>query len=360
MSRFLSFLLCITLTGNFLSVQTLQAADSEVGTLDISLASSTDTMSFVGIKKSRTTKILDDFKENSKVLLFEKGVFTEQEEEGIFDAGEEVRNLEQMMNRIEESKESLKEQKLEVTSRKFTLQDMLSELESEIVTHTSEIVDAEEHIRIKNKSIADTLRHIVVLQDRIDSNKSAILDYLGYLYGKGNIIMNEGNDIDIVRTLVLTDGNVSDILADYQFQMLIEVTGQNFLEERRSLLRDLYTETQTLKSDKARVIELKQKLEIEKIALQEQQIFKQKLLELTQGQEALFNEYIADRQEKQQKIESRMREVVDRYDTAFGTIAERSGCILEKSGDIRPKVLTNTTACNELAQVYALEKRLRE
>ena len=283
-----------------------------------------DTTSFVGIKKSRTSKILDEFKENSKVLLFEKGVFTEKEEEGIFDAGEEVRNLEQIMNRIEESKESLKEQKLEVTSRKFTLQSMLAELEQEIESHRNAIVDAEEGIRSKNKAIADTLRSIVALQDRIDTNKEAILGYLGYLYGKGNIIMDESHDIDMIRTLVLTDGNVSDILADYHFQMLIEVTGQNFLEERRSLLRNLYTETQTLKADKARVVELRQKLETEKLALQEQQIFKQDLLDRTKGQEALFNEYISDRQEKQEKVEARMKEVVDRYDTAFGTIAERS------------------------------------
>lgn len=49
-------------------------------------AASGDSVSFVGIKKSRTAKILDDFKDSQKVILFDKSPFTQEEEQGMFES----------------------------------------------------------------------------------------------------------------------------------------------------------------------------------------------------------------------------------------------------------------------------------
>ncbi len=61
----------------------------------------------------------------------------------------------------------------------------------------------------------------------------------------------EDESIDLIRTLVFTEGNVSDVLSNYHFISIIEVTGQNFLEERRMLLKDYYLRTQQMKQEKA-------------------------------------------------------------------------------------------------------------
>lgn len=319
-----------------------------------------DDVSFVGIKKSRTAQILDNFKESEETLLFKNSPFTPEEERGLFESEGKIRNLEEMIQRIQESKDSLKDQKREVTTRKYTLQSMLQELDGNISDVSTKISDSEESIRIKNKEIADLLREMVQLQDRIDSNREAIMSYLSYIYKKGDTVYGDEESVDLIRTLVFTDGNVSDVLANYHFLTILEITGQNFLEERRSLLSQYYVQTQTIKQEKNDVIALKKKLNDEKQQLEDQKAYKQEILDRTRGQEALFNEYISDRQEKQGKIEERLATAMNEYDESFTTVAERSNCRVSPSVGIIAINASASKKCDELNLAYQSEKNLRQ
>lgn len=264
-----------------------------------------------------------------------------------------------MINRIQNAKDSLKEQKKEVTSRKYTLQSLLAELDTNITEVTVKIADSEEAIRAKNREIADLLREIVSLQDRIDANKETIMNYLSYIYSKGDGMYSDESSIDLIRTLVFTDGNVSDVLADYHFLSIIEVTGQNFLEERRSLLSNYYIQTQSVKQEKVEVIALKKQMLDQKQQLEDQKTYKQEILERTRGQEALFNEYISDRQEKQGKIEERLMTAMNEYDESFATVADRSGCRVSPKVGIIPLTSDAIDKCQDLDKSYQSEKQLR-
>jgi len=324
------------------------------------VAQSGDTTSFVGIKKSKTSRILDSFKESQVELLFENSPFTPEEERGLFESEGKIKNLEEMITRIQAAKDSLKEQKKEVTVRKFTLQSMLQELDTNISTVTSKIADSEEAIRVKNREIADLLREMVALQDRIEANKETIMNYLSYIYSKGDIVYDDASSVDLIRTLVFTDGNVSDVLANYHFLSIIEVTGQNFLEERRELLSSYYVQTQTVKQEKTAVIALKKEMSEQKQQLEDQKAFKQEILDRTKGQEALFNEYISDRQEKQGRIEDRLIEAMNEYDESFSTVAERSGCRVSPTLGVIALNSENLVQCQDLNLSFQSEKQLRE
>jgi murein DD-endopeptidase MepM/ murein hydrolase activator NlpD len=319
-----------------------------------------DTTSFVGIKKSRSSAIIDSFKEQQKELLFINSPFTPDEEKWLFESEIATQNLEQMMSRINESKNALKEQKQTITTRKFTLQGMIADIDESMSANLAKIADTEEAIRLKNRDIIRKLREIVELQNRIDANKDTILSYLAYMYGKGDLVYGEDNSIDIIRTLVFTEGNISDVLANYHFLTLLEVTGQNFLEERRTLLGEYYTESQSLKEDKVTLATNKASLVEYRASLESQKLYKEELLERTRGQEALYNEYIADRQEKQDRVEARLAEASALYDGAFTTVAERSGCIVTNTGLIVSKSGQVNVKCDELQLSYNSEKKLRE
>ncbi len=237
---------------------------------------------------------------------------------------------------------------------------MLRDLEESIAQSTQKINDAEEAIRIKNKEIADLLRSIVALQNRMDANKEAILGYLSYVYSKGDQVYGDQGSVDIIRTLVLTDGNISDVLANYHFLTVLEITGQNFLEERRTLLGEYYVETQDLKEQKDRIAAIKHSLTEHQTSLENQKIFKQELLEQTKGQEALFNEYISDRQEQQNTVESRLSAATQLYDGAFATVASRSGCMVDPTGGIISQNNKPNQGCDDLNKSYESEKKLRD
>ena len=120
-------ILSLIVMGFFASVNFLPAFSAELPQ-ELVTGSGTEKISsvnFLGMKKSRTAKILDDFKEAEKTLLFENAPFTKEEEFGLFDADSRIRNLEEISRRIQESKNSLKEQKSAVTVRKYTLKSML-------------------------------------------------------------------------------------------------------------------------------------------------------------------------------------------------------------------------------------------
>ena len=346
--------LLLVTTSLFGSMSGVQAATGQTSKSDA------DSVSFVGIKKSRSANILDTFKEQQKDILFVNSPFTTDEEKGLFESETQMNNLGQIMARIEESKNSLKDQKQTITSRKYTLQSLIADLDESIALNTTKISDAEEAVRVANKSILLKLREIVALQNRIDSNKEAILSYLSYVYSKGNLMYGGDDSVDIIRTLVFTDGNVSDVLANYHFLTVLEVTGQNFLEERRTLLSEYYVESQKLKDEKVILTATKNSLIEYKATQESQKVYKEELLEKTRGQEALFNEYIADRQEKQNKIEERLAAASALYDGAFGTVAERSGCTISSDGRVIPKSLKQAPACQDLQSSYDSEKRLRE
>lgn len=237
---------------------------------------------------------------------------------------------------------------------------MIAELDGNISEVAKQIADSEEAIRIKNKEIADLLREMVQLQDRIDTNREAILNYLSYLYSQGDLMYGEKDTVDLVRALVFTDGNISDVLADYHFMTVLEITGQNFLEERRTLLSQYYIQTQQIKEEKGQVIELKKNLKDQQKQLEEQKLFKQEILEKTRGQEALFNEYILDQQRKQEQVESKLTEAIGQYDISFSTVAERSGCRIIPSVGIIPTNAQSVKGCEELNRSYANERKLRE
>lgn len=319
-----------------------------------------DPISFVGIKKSRTSKILDNFKEQQRSLLVDNAPFTPDEEVGLFEAEKRIHFLEQMMEKIEQDKSELKDQKREITSKKFTLQSLIEELDGDIEAKVVTIDTTELKLKDKNREISELLQNIVDLQHKIDANKEAILGYLAYVYKKGDGLYDNEQEFDIIKTLVFTDGNVSDVLANYHFLTIVEITGQNFLEERRRLLSEFYVKSQTLKTQRRNLADLKRQLLEEQQSLQTQREFKEFLLQRTMGREALFNEYISEQKEKQDIVEARLASIQELYTGAFESIATRYGCSMDSTGGLAPIDPQNTVACQALATSFDREKQLRE
>jgi|GEM_PF-3714657 len=147
-------------------------------------AAGSDPTTIVGIKKSRTSKILDTFKDQEKVLLFENVPFSSDDELGIFNAERKMNSLSDILKRIQSSKQQYKEQKQIVTREKITLKRTISELDTSIGETEQSIKDTEDRISEKNREIAQYTQHIEELQQKIAVNKEAILRYLTYIYSK--------------------------------------------------------------------------------------------------------------------------------------------------------------------------------
>lgn len=333
-------------------------------------AAPNDPTTIVGIKKSRTSKILDNFKNQEKVLLFENIPFSSDDELGIFNAEKKMNSLSDVLKRIESSKDQYKEQKRIVTREKITLKRTIAELDTSISETEQSIKDTEDRISEKNREIAQYSVHIEELQQKIIDNKEIILEYLTYIYTKGDLIYSQTQDIDVMKSIILNDGDISDILNDIHYKSLLETAGQNFIEQHRSLVKEYYYNKESLKKEKIEYLRLKNELITKNRDLLGQKEYKEQLLEVTKWQEALFNQYIATKQQSEENIQNRLSNISEEYTNIFAKLGDKYKCDVVGTGSVR--AITENTAsgytftdsgtlldsCSDLQKFYASEKQL--
>ncbi|EKD44767.1 MAG: hypothetical protein ACD_71C00011G0001, partial [uncultured bacterium (gcode 4)] len=333
-------------------------------------AAGSDPTTIVGIKKSRTSKILDNFKNQEKVLLFENVPFSSDDELGIFNAEKKMNSLNDVLKRLQSSKEQYKEQKQVVTREKITLKRTIAELDTSISETEQSIKDTEDRIAEKNREIAEYSLHIDELQQKIATNKESILKYLTYIYTKGDLIYDNAQNIDVMRSIILNDGNISDILNDIHYKSILEITGQNFIEQHRLLIKEYYYNKESLKKEKIEHLRLKNELITKNRDLLGQKEYKEQLLEVTKWQEALFNQYIATKQQGEENIQNRIANISEDYTNIFAKLGDKYKCDVVGTGSVR--AITENTAsgytftdsgnlldsCTDLQKFYAAEKQL--
>jgi murein DD-endopeptidase MepM/ murein hydrolase activator NlpD len=346
------------------------------GAISTVAASDADSMSFVGIKKGRTAKILDDFKDRQDELFFENAPFTAEEEFGLFDAERKMKGLEDVVSRLENARKQYQTRKLEITKEKVSLRTTLKAIDESIDKTLSTIRETEIEIVRKNREISEFQKKITELQGKIASNKKAILDYLSYLYTRGDLVYSDNQEVDVVKSILLNDGNLSDILTDLHYKSLLETAGQNFIEIHRGLVRQYYLDTEKLKAEKIDALRMKGELRNRRKDLDSQYAYKEKILQVTQGREALFNRFIMEKRQRENDLSKRISEIETEYDGVFEAVSKKSGCFIESaSGSVSsPAESENVESenvativseskpkkCAELRAFYAAEKTLRE
>ncbi|EKD30207.1 MAG: hypothetical protein ACD_78C00120G0001, partial [uncultured bacterium (gcode 4)] len=295
-----------------------------------------DQTTIVGIKKSRTTQILDNFKDQEKTLLFENVPFSSDDEIGLFNAERKMNSLGDILKRIDSSKEQYKEQKRVVTREKFTLKRMIIELDTSISETEKSISDTEDLIAEKNREIAKYSEHIDELNMKIEENKASILRYLTYIYTKGDLVYDGAQNIDVLRSIILNDGDIGEIFNDIHYKSVLEMAGQNFIEVHRNLVKEYYYNKESLKKEKLMNVRLRGQLVAKNRDISAQKQYKEQLLEVTKWQEALFNQYIASKQEKKESIQERLASISEEYTSVFARLGNKYQCdvVGEGSGKI--------------------------
>ncbi|MDD2566072.1 MAG: peptidoglycan DD-metalloendopeptidase family protein [Candidatus Gracilibacteria bacterium] len=323
-----------------------------------------DSSSFLGIKKSRSAVILDNFKNKQQNLLFENVPITSQDEELIFDSDSKLRALEDILKRVEDRKETLKDKKRNITTKKFDLKSALEDLDNSIAETEKSIIETQESITEKNRDISEFGSKIKNLNDKITNNKKTILKYLTYIYSKGEGMYGEDNNIDVVRSIILNDGNLGDLLNDIHFKTLIELSGQNLVDLHRDLVKEYYYNKEELKKQKIEIVRLKGELTSKNKDLNSQKEYKEELLSITKGQESLYNKIILQKVESENKIKEQIENMNIGYNEVFNNIGSKYDCNIKFSTggviDIGEAKNDESSKCIEIRQYFSLEKKLRE
>ncbi|EKE27523.1 MAG: Peptidase family M23 [uncultured bacterium (gcode 4)] len=326
-----------------------------------------DQSNFLWIKKSRSAQVLDNFKELQQVLLFENVPVSSEDENLIFNSDNKTKALESILKRVEERKDTLKERKKNVTRKKFDLKRALADLDSSIANTEQSIKDTENEISNKNRKIAELSSKIIELDEKIIQSKKTILNYLTYIYSKWEWMYSEDNNIDVVRSIVLNDGDIWDLLSDMHFKTLLELSGQNLVELHRDLVKEYYFNKEEAKREKLESIRLKNDLKVKNEELITQKEYKEQLLKITKWQEALFNKFILEKQQSENDIKNKLDNIETSYADIFNNIWNKYDCDLKfmtwwmVSDNLDLTGSTDDTVkCKQIKKYFELEKRLRE
>jgi murein DD-endopeptidase MepM/ murein hydrolase activator NlpD len=363
MKKIISPLLALAILVPFESV--LCYAEDGSGLVDASVG--VNSPSFLPMSKSRSAAILDDFKEREQELLFENIPFTSEQEASILDAEGRIRSIENILERLNNIKTQIKTNKRMVTLKKITLQNAIKEIEESIVKSEDRMKAINIAISQNNRLIVDIIARTDDINKKIEVNKETLLAYITYISKKSDLVYGESHEIDIMKSIILNDGNISDIYNDIYFKSLLEIAGFRLIEEHRKLITELYYNKERLKTEKREKVRLKNQITIEQKTLEEQKATKERLLEFTRGKERLFNQYLIDREEQENKTKQRLAEASDLYEKNLEGLAIKNRCnsgsvrdlIVKDEGDVfNPQDETNNI-CANLGQFIQAEKNLR-
>ena len=142
-------------------------------------------------------------------------------------------------------------------------------------------MQTESSIYEKEMKIKALERASVQLRKKIISHREVILEYLANMYSEGNLIFDDEGEVDIIKTLVLTEEDTSFYITDMTYKTIISELGQKLIAEYHALVREYYVNSVKTNEERMNLEELKQSLKKQKENLDIQRKEKEKLLEIT-------------------------------------------------------------------------------
>jgi len=182
--------------------------------------------------------------------------------------------------------DTIKSQKSTLSNQVAYIDSFIENTDQKLKTIIKQMVERENEIKLINVKIAEK-------ETAVEYQKSLLNDYMRLIYVEQNTYMSVGPDgvVDPLKML-LADGSVSGNLNELKYLSLLNEAGQQMLEKLDVMNEELRSERYTLSEVKDRLEALKERVEAEKQQMQIQKDAKNKLLELTAGQESIYSELL--------------------------------------------------------------------
>jgi septal ring factor EnvC (AmiA/AmiB activator) len=120
-------------------------------------------------------------------------------------------------NTIKDKREYLEQQNENIAKRIMSLEGTIAELDEDIADTIKQAEQTNDDIVYTNSQIENQKKTIDVLTKKVEENREILLDYLVHIYKKGNY-MYEGENIDNLKTIILSGEDIGDVINDVYFK----------------------------------------------------------------------------------------------------------------------------------------------
>ncbi|PZM86660.1 hypothetical protein DLH72_00400, partial [Candidatus Gracilibacteria bacterium] len=270
---------------------------------------------------------LDNFTNRQYELLFESNLSNLSSEYGdIFNMTKKMDIFNNLSENIKKSREAVENDNTIILNKITDLEESKKMIENDIQNIISKIKDlsiASAQLKI---DIDTNEKKISILKNKIEENKKILLEYLEYIYKKGNTSYS-GGEIDNIKSIILNNEDISVLINDLYFNGIIQLTGKNLIEKHMKFVGELYLQRVELENKKIEYAKLRKQLIIEQKNLKDKKEFKERLLEISKNKQKEYEKIIAEKL----KTENRIREIALEQEKKVNELREKilseNGCV---------------------------------
>ncbi|PID83965.1 hypothetical protein CSB09_03555 [Candidatus Gracilibacteria bacterium] len=270
--------------------------------------------------------IINAFKQKEKQILFESLPFTAGSTNGILEQEYKMNGLESLKQKIAQKQSEYEAKRIQAEEHINTLSQRVALIDASIDETRQAMEEAETLIEQKERKIEIWKQAQLKTQYTIDSYKKTILSYLANIYSQGNIGLTNSGQADIIQSMLLSDKDSDFFISDITYKTLVSELGEQFVHEYRELVRQQYVHQIQIQEQKRKIETMKRALQEQKRSLQVQKSQKESLMEVTQGKEELYTQYVQSQQQAQEEVETYWQKANEDYKDSLNTFLKKNGC----------------------------------
>jgi len=293
----------------------------------VNAISSKEKSAIIGsISENEKWVILDKYKKKQFDLLFESDLWNFSSEfNSVFDISKKVDIFENIWDKTKNKREDAEVKKEELIEKITSLNDSIAQLDIDIKDTLKNVDEINKNIIQTKKEIDINKKTIEILLKKISDNSEILLEYLIYIYKKWNTIY-EKKEIDNLKSILLNEEDISDIINDLYFKWMIQVAWKKLIDNHRKYVTDLYYKKVKLDKQEVNLKKFRKMWIIEKKILSDKKEFKERILEESKWQQSFYEDFVNKKMKAEKKIQLRTFKEKVRFNTIRDNILKKYGC----------------------------------
>ncbi len=303
--------------------------------------------------------ILENFKKSQYELLFETQTSEiDKEDASIFNISKKINIFWNIKDKISTEREKLENKKENVAARILSLEESIQLLDDDIQEATDKVNKVNAKIISIKKEVWGSKKTIELLRKKIYENRKVLLKYLVYIYKKWNNVYGE-TEVDNLKTILLNEENISDILNDLYFKWIIEVTGKKLIDKHRKFVSELYIKKIDLEKQEMKLKQVRKFGIIDRKILNDKKDFKERIIKVSKWRQALYERYIYDKLKVEKAVKLRTFKEKIKFNNVKQKLLEKYGCRFVDLWKDTLEWASLKWKCLELNKVIYAESKLK-
>lgn len=312
------------------------------------------------LTNEQTWKILDNFKNRQQELLFENAIWEfESEDLKIFDISKKMNIYGSISDKIKYERATIEDKSIYELGKILSLEESLDMLEKDIQESSDNVNKINgKVIEIKN-DIEINQKTLTLIRWNIEENRKTLLKYLEYIYKKSNSVYDD-DKFDNLKSILLNNEDISDVINDLYFKSIIQITGQELIQSHKKLVSQLYIKKLELEKNEKDLKQMRKIAIIDRKVLNDKKEFKERLLTVSKGKQALYENFIQDKIDIEKTVKLQAFKEKIRFEKVQKDILEKYNCEFVDLSIAENQTINLTEKCSELNKVLYAEQRLQK